>query len=79
VNKRPRNAVVIRQWRLVEVIRRRALQLEEIAIELGVGTRTVRRDLAAMEEAHLPIVKDEELRYSWMPDAGCPACGRKAA
>lgn len=46
----------IRLWRILESGRRATLP--QLAQELGCCPRTVRRDLAALEEAGLPICHD---------------------
>jgi len=58
----PRNAEVIRQWTMLrEMERSRGLGLtvDELANLSGVTTRTVRRDLQALEEAGFPIFDDK--------------------
>ena len=53
----PRNRTLVRCLRLWrELDGRRVLPpLQEMAREHGVSTRTIRRDLAALEAAHVPI------------------------
>lgn len=47
--------MVIRLAKLVDLgQRRRHVQLQELSQELGVHTRTLRRDLEAMELANVP-------------------------
>lgn len=57
----PRNAEVIRQWTILREIERARLAgvtLDDLASLCGVTTRTVRRDLQALEEAGFPIYDD---------------------
>jgi len=65
----PRNQEVIRQWQLLHALdaSRHGVAIEAMARELGVTTRTIRRDLAALQEAGFPLydVKDDEGRVRW--------------
>ena len=57
----PRNAEVIRQWTILrEIERARAagVTIDELAARCDVTTRTIRRDLQALEEAGFPIFDD---------------------
>src|SRR5262245_49198939 len=57
----PRNAEVIRQWtilRAIEQSRGAGLTIDELAALSGVTTRTIRRDLQALEEAGFPLYDD---------------------
>jgi predicted DNA-binding transcriptional regulator YafY len=57
----PRNAEVIRQWtilREIEHARGAGVTIDELAALCGVTTRTIRRDLQALEEAGFPIFDD---------------------
>ena len=57
----PRNAEVIRQWTILrEVERSRAVgaTIDELASLCRVTTRTIRRDLQALEEAGFPLFDD---------------------
>jgi predicted DNA-binding transcriptional regulator YafY len=57
----PRNAEVIRQWtilREIEQARTAGVTIDELAVECSVTTRTIRRDLQALEEAGFPIYDD---------------------
>jgi predicted DNA-binding transcriptional regulator YafY len=57
----PRNAEVIRQWtilREIEHARAAGVTIDELAALCGVTTRTIRRDLQALEEAGFPIFDD---------------------
>jgi predicted DNA-binding transcriptional regulator YafY len=59
----PRNAEVIRQWTMLrEIERARAagLTIDELAAQCGVTTRTIRRDLQALEEAGFPLFDDRD-------------------
>lgn len=57
----PRNAEVIRQWTILrEIERARAsgVTIDELASLCDVTTRTIRRDLQALEEAGFPLFDD---------------------
>ena len=57
----PRNAEIIRQWtilRAVERARGAGITIEDLASLCGVTTRTIRRDLQALEEAGFPLYDD---------------------
>jgi predicted DNA-binding transcriptional regulator YafY len=57
----PRNAEVIRQWtilREIEDARGAGVTIDELASTCGVTTRTIRRDLQALEEAGFPLYDD---------------------
>ncbi len=57
----PRNSEVIRQWsvlRAIEQARLSGVTIDELATECGVTTRTIRRDLQALEEAGFPLFDD---------------------
>lgn len=57
----PRNAEVIRQWtilREVERARGAGVTIDELAALCAVTTRTIRRDLQALEEAGFPLFDD---------------------
>src|ERR671929_1639338 len=68
----PRNAEVIRQWtilREVESARGGGLTIDELAALTGVTTRTIRRDLQALEESGFPLFDDrghDDGRTRWM-------------
>ena len=58
----PRSAEVIRQWTILrEIERARAagVTIDELAALCGVTTRTIRRDLQALEEAGFPLFDDK--------------------
>src|SRR3954467_9441596 len=58
----PRNAEVIRQWTILrEIERARAsgATIDELASLCDVTTRTIRRDLQALEEAGFPLFDDK--------------------
>jgi predicted DNA-binding transcriptional regulator YafY len=58
----PRNAEVIRQWtilREIEQARAAGATIDDLASQCGVTTRTIRRDLQALEEAGFPIYDDK--------------------
>jgi proteasome accessory factor B len=60
----PRNAEVIRQWRLLLHLDERAhgSSVDDLARELSVTKRTVWRDLAALQEVGFPLVDDKRDR-----------------
>ena len=68
----PRNAEVIRQWtilREVEHARGAGVTIDDLASLCGVTTRTIRRDLQALEEAGFPLYDDrsqEDGRTRWL-------------
>jgi len=58
----PRNAEVIRQWtilREIEQARAAGVTIDDLASLCGVTTRTIRRDLQALEEAGFPLFDDK--------------------
>jgi proteasome accessory factor B len=62
----PRNAEVIRQWSILRDLESsRRLTIDEMAARTGVTTRTIRRDLEALQEAGFPLFDDvhEGKRY----------------
>jgi len=67
-----RNAEVIRQWTLLKELEgSRTSTIDGLAERTGVTTRTIRRDLAALQEAGFPIYDDvgEDGRKRWRLDA----------
>ena len=57
----PRNAEVIRQWTILREIGRArgvGVTIDDLASLCGVTTRTIRRDLQALEEAGFPLYDD---------------------
>jgi len=69
----PRNQEVIRQWKILHALdaSRHGVAIAALASELGVTTRTIRRDLAALQEAGFPLFdeRDEEGHVRWQLDA----------
>ena len=65
----PRNQEVIRQWRLLHALEssRHGATIDGLASDLDVTTRTIRRDLAALQEAGFPLFdfKDDADRVRW--------------
>jgi len=58
----PRNAEVIRQWTILREIERTrggGVTIDELAALCDVTTRTIRRDLQALEEAGFPLFDDK--------------------
>ncbi len=67
-----RNAEVIRQWTLLrELEGSRTSTIDGLAERTGVSTRTIRRDLIALQEAGFPIYDetDDNGRKTWRLDA----------
>jgi predicted DNA-binding transcriptional regulator YafY len=68
----PRNAEVIRQWNILREIERArgaGVTIDELAASCGVTTRTIRRDLQALEEAGFPLYDDrsrDDGRTRWI-------------
>src|SRR5262249_59730401 len=68
----PRNAEVIRQWtilREIERARNTGMKIDELAAQCDVTTRTIRRDLQALQEAGFPLYDDrshDDGRTRWM-------------
>jgi predicted DNA-binding transcriptional regulator YafY len=68
----PRNAEVIRQWtilREVERARGAGVTIDDLASLCAVTTRTIRRDLQALEEAGFPLFDDrtqDDGKTRWM-------------
>jgi predicted DNA-binding transcriptional regulator YafY len=57
----PRSAEVIRQWtilREIEAARGTGVTIDDLSAKCGVTTRTIRRDLHALEESGFPIYDD---------------------
>ena len=57
----PRNAEVIRQWTILREIERArggGVTIDELAAICAVTTRTIRRDLQALEESGFPLFDD---------------------
>jgi predicted DNA-binding transcriptional regulator YafY len=57
----PRNAEVIRQWTILREIERArgaGVTIDDLARQCDVTTRTIRRDLQALEEAGFPVYDD---------------------
>lgn len=67
-----RNAEVIRQWTLLKELEgSRTSTIDGLAQSTGVSTRTIRRDLIALQEAGFPIYDDlaDDGRKYWRLDA----------
>ena len=68
----PRNQEVIRQWRVLHALEssRHGASIDALARELEVTTRTIRRDLAALQEAGFPLydARDDDGRVLWRID-----------
>ncbi|HLG59518.1 MAG TPA: transcriptional regulator [Vicinamibacterales bacterium] len=68
----PRNQEVIRQWKVLHALEssRHGASIDALADELEVTTRTIRRDLAALQEAGFALYdeRDEDGRARWRID-----------
>ena len=67
----PRNAEVIRQWTILrELEASRRMTIDDLADRTGVTTRTIRRDLEALQAAGFPLYDElaDGKRY-WMLEA----------
>jgi proteasome accessory factor B len=68
----PRNQEVIRQWRLLHALEssRHGASIDGLASELDVTTRTIRRDLAALQEAGFALYDErtDDGRVRWRID-----------
>ena len=68
----PRNQEVIRQWKVLHALEssRHGAAIDALARELAVTTRTIRRDLAALQEAGFPLYdeRDDDGRVRWRLD-----------
>jgi proteasome accessory factor B len=68
----PRNQEVIRQWKLLHALEssRHGATIDGLAADLDVTTRTIRRDLAALQEAGFALYdeRDESGRVRWRLD-----------
>lgn len=68
----PRNQEVIRQWKVLHALEssRHGVTIDWLAKDLDVTTRTIRRDLAALQEAGFPLYdeRDDDGRAHWRLD-----------
>jgi len=68
----PRNQEVIRQWKVLHALEssRHGASIDGLAGELDVTTRTIRRDLAALQEAGFPLYdeRDDDGHVRWRLD-----------
>jgi proteasome accessory factor B len=68
----PRNQEVIRQWRVLHALEssRHGVSIDALATELEVTTRTIRRDLAALQEAGFALYdeRDADGHVRWRID-----------
>src|SRR6185369_1524308 len=68
----PRNQEVIRQWKVLHALEssRHGVSIDGLADQLDVTTRTIRRDLAALQEAGFPLYeeRDDDGRVRWRID-----------
>jgi proteasome accessory factor B len=65
----PRNQEVIRQWKVLHALEasRHGAAIDGLAQQLEVTTRTIRRDLAALQEAGFPLFdeRDDDGHVRW--------------
>jgi predicted DNA-binding transcriptional regulator YafY len=68
----PRNQEVIRQWKLLHALEssRHGASIDALSKELDVTTRTIRRDLAALQEAGFALYdeRDDDGHVKWRLD-----------
>src|SRR3990170_176173 len=68
----PRNQEVIRQWKVLHALEssRHGVAIAALADDMRVTTRTIRRDLAALQEAGFPLFdeRDDDGRVRWRLD-----------
>jgi predicted DNA-binding transcriptional regulator YafY len=68
----PRNQEVIRQWKVLHALEasRHGVTIDSLSKDLEVTTRTIRRDLAALQEAGFPLYdeRDDDGRAHWRLD-----------
>ena len=68
----PRNQEVIRQWKVLHALEssRHGVTIDALSDELDVTTRTIRRDLEALQEAGFPLFdsRDDDGRVRWRLD-----------
>lgn len=68
----PRNQEVIRQWKVLHALEasRHGASIDALAADLDVTTRTIRRDLAALQEAGFPLYdeRDDNGHVRWRID-----------
>jgi predicted DNA-binding transcriptional regulator YafY len=68
----PRNQEVIRQWKVLHALEssRHGAAIDALADDLDVTTRTIRRDLAALQEAGFPLYdeRDDDGHVRWRLD-----------
>jgi predicted DNA-binding transcriptional regulator YafY len=66
----PRNAEVIRQWSILRDLEAsRRLTIDDMAARTGVTTRTIRRDLEALQEAGFPLFDElHDGKKFWTPE-----------
>ena len=68
----PRNQEVIRQWKLLHALEssRHGASIDALSKDLEVTTRTIRRDLAALQEAGFALYdeRDDDGHVKWRLD-----------
>lgn len=68
-----RGRALRRQWRLIVLLRQRRRTLPDLAEQLGVTTRTIRRDLEVLESVGVALGKEEASVDPRHPDQYQPA------
>lgn len=76
-----RGLTLTRTWHLVALLRGGGRTLAKLSRELGVTTRTVRRDLECLQAAGVAVFdeqgEDEEhKRWRLAKGSSCPVCGK---
>lgn len=76
-----RNRLVVRQWQLLQALCSTGGQgasVQQLSLMTHVHSRTVYRDLAALQEAHLPLESvscwDGVRRWKVLKGSPCPLC-----
>ena len=62
-----RNRTLVRTWTVLYLVSEAPRTLDELANDLGVTPRTIRRDLEALEQAQFPLYPDrhDDGRTRW--------------
>lgn len=69
---------LFRIWQLIALLRScGGLSLASLAEQSGVTPRTIRRDLAVLEESYVPVEQLEDGRWRLLKGAPCPVCAHK--
>lgn len=75
-----RNRQVVRTWSVLHLIGESPRTIDDLAQDLGVTTRTIRRDIEALEEAGFPLYSDkhDDGKTRWRPVRAAAAAARTA-